>query len=467
MSQKLQKSLGLSAALSTVIGMVIGGGVFFKPQAVYTLTGGAPGLGMIAWFIAGVLTITAGLTAAEVSAAIPKTGGMMVYIEEIYGKKLGALTGWMQSSLFFPATIAALAVMFANQTIALLGLNANLSMPITIGTILFIAILNTLGSKTSGAIQTVSTIGKLVPLAILIIFGFVKGEGSNPIVTPLVASDVSPFAIIGQVLIAILFAYDGWINVGALAGEMKNPGKDLPKAIVGGLSAVMAVYLIINVAYLWVLPANELTVANPAAAIAAKLFGDMGGKIVTAGILISVFGCANGYLLTGPRVLYTLGQQKSIPGYKTISVLNKNNVPANATLIMAVLASLYALSGQFDLLTDLSMSAIWSFYVLTFIGVIKLRKSQPDLYRPYKVPMYPVIPCIAIAGGLFVVLNQLLFAGMTNTIISLAGVVVTLIGLPLYNLAQKQVAKEEGSNSTEKNCLIQYKSFLKSRNFFF
>ena len=340
--------------------------------------------------------------------------------------------------------------MFANQTIALLGLNANLSMPITIGTILFIAILNTLGSKTSGAIQTVSTIGKLVPLAILIIFGFVKGEGSNPIVTPLVASDVSPFAIIGQVLIAILFAYDGWINVGALAGEMKNPGKDLPKAIVGGLSAVMAVYLIINVAYLWVLPANELTVANPAAAIAAKLFGDMGGKIVTAGILISVFGCANGYLLTGPRVLYTLGQQKSIPGYKTISVLNKNNVPANATLIMAVLASLYALSGQFDLLTDLSMFAIWSFYVLTFIGVIKLRKSQPDLYRPYKVPMYPVIPCIAIAGGLFVVLNQLLFAGMTNTIISLAGVVVTLIGLPLYNLAQKQVAKEEGSNSTEK-----------------
>ena len=410
MSQKLQKNIGLAAALSTVIGMVIGGGVFFKPSAVYTLTGGAPGLGILSWVLAGVLTITAGLTAAEVSAAIPKTGGMMVYIEEIYGKKLGALTGWMQSSLFFPATIAALAVMFANQTIALLGLNANLSMPITIGTILFIAILNTLGSKTSGAIQTVSTIGKLVPLAILIIFGFVKGEGSNPIVTPLVASDVSPFAIIGQVLIAILFAYDGWINVGALAGEMKNPGKDLPKAIVGGLSAVMAVYLIINVAYLWVLPANELTVANPAAAIAAKLFGDMGGKIVTAGILISVFGCANGYLLTGPRVLYTLGQQKSIPGYKTISVLNKNNVPANATLIMAVLASLYALSGQFDLLTDLSMFAIWSFFVL----------------------------------------NQLLFAGMTNTIISLAGVVVTLIGLPLYNLAQKQVAKEEGSNSTEK-----------------
>ena len=446
MSQKLQKNLGLAAALSTVIGMVIGGGVFFKPQAVYTLTGGAPGLGMIAWVAAGILTITAGLTAAEVSAAIPKTGGMMVYIEEIYGKKLGALTGWMQCALFFPATIAALAVMFSEQTISLLGLSSGLLIPLAIATLLFIAVLNTLGSKTSGIIQTVSTIGKLVPLAIIIICGFFMGEGNNPIVTPITAEGISPMAVIGQVLIAILFAYDGWINVGALAGEMKNPGKDLPKAIVGGLAAVMAVYLIINVAYLWVLPADQLaTFSNPAAAVATALFGPVGGKIVTGGILISVFGCANGYLLTGPRVLYTLGTQKSIPGYKTIGALNKNNVPANATLVMAVVGCLYAMSGQFNLLTDLSMFAIWSFYVLTFIGVIILRKKQPDLHRPYRVPMYPVIPCIAIAGGLFVVLNQLLFAGMTNTLISLGGVLVTLIGIPLYNVAQKQAAKEEST----------------------
>ena len=445
-NKQLEKSLGVAAALSTVVGMVIGGGVFFKPQAVYTLTGGAPGLGMIAWVVAGILTITAGLTAAEVSAAIPKTGGMMVYIEEIYGKKLGALTGWMQCALFFPATIAALAVMFSEQTISLLGLSSGLLIPLAIATILLIAILNTLGSKTSGAIQTVSTIGKLVPLAIIIICGFFMGEGNNPIVTPITAEGISPMAVIGQVLIAILFAYDGWINVGALAGEMKNPGKDLPKAIVGGLAAVMAVYLIINVAYLWVLPADQLaTFSNPAAAVATALFGPVGGKIVTGGILISVFGCANGYLLTGPRVLYTLGTQKSIPGYKTIGALNKNNVPANATLVMAVVGCLYAMSGQFNLLTDLSMFAIWSFYVLTFIGVIILRKKQPDLHRPYRVPMYPVIPCIAIAGGLFVVLNQLLFAGMTNTLISLGGVLVTLIGIPLYNVAQKQAAKEEST----------------------
>ena len=442
-NKSLQKNIGLAAALSTVVGMVIGGGVFFKPQAVFTLTGGAPGLGMIAWIVAGIITITAGLTAAEISAAIPKTGGMMVYIEEIYGKKLGFLTGWMQSILFFPATIAAISVMFGQQSAILLGFDSSnmaFVVPVAIGIILLISVLNSLGSKTSGLIQTVSTVCKLIPLVLIIVFGLLKGDSSSPLFTPLVGQGVSAGSIFGQLLIAILFAYDGWINVGALAGEMKNPGKDLPKAIIGGLSLVMAVYVVINVAYLFVLPANQLAqFASPASAVAEVLFGKMGGQIITIGILISVFGCVNGYLLTGPRVLYTLAQQKTIPGYKFIGALNKNDVPANATIIMAAISALYALSGQFNLLSDLSMFAIWSFYVLTFIGVFRLRKTQPNLARPYKVPLYPFIPLVAIAGGLFVVLNQLFFAGMTNTLISLGGVIITLIGLPIYNHMSKKI----------------------------
>ena len=436
--KQLQKNLGAAAALSTVVGMVIGGGVFFKPQAVYEITGGGPGLGMIAWVLAGIMTITAGLTAAEVSAAIPKTGGMMVYIEEIYGKKLGFLTGWMQSVLFFPATIAAISVMFGQQAAILLG-NESLVIPMTVGVILLIGVLNTFGSKTSGAIQTVSTVCKLIPLVLIIVFGFIKGGGNNPIVQPLVAEGISPTGVIGQLLVAILFAYDGWINVGAIAGEMKNPGKDLPKAIVGGLSLVMGVYVVINLAYLWVLPASELAkYASPASAVAEVLFGSIGGKIINVGILVSVFGCINGYLLTGPRITYTLGKQKTIP--VIFGKLNKNDVPANATLLMAVLSALYALSGQFNLLSDLAMFAVWSFYVLTFIGVMKLRKTHPNLNRPYKVPLYPIIPLIAIFSGLFVVLNQLLFAGAKSTMMSLGGVVITLIGLPVYSYMTKKYA---------------------------
>ena len=441
-NNKLQKNLRFAAALSTVVGMVIGGGVFFKPQAVYTLTGGAPGLGMIAWVIAGVMTIAAGLTAAEISAAIPKTGGMMVYIEEIYSKKLGFLTGWMQVVLFFPATIAALAVMFGQQSAGLIG-NDSLVLPITVGVILLISVLNSLGSKTGGLIQTVATVGKLIPLALIIVFGFIKGGGNNPILTPMVGEGVSAGGVVGSLLVAILFAYDGWINVGAIAGEMKNPGKDLPKAIVGGLSLVMAVYLLINVAYLWVLPANELAqYSSPASAVAEAIFGPLGGKFITVGILISVFGALNGYLLTGPRILFTLGAQKSLPASNFFGSVNKNGVPANATLTMGVISVLYALTGQFNLLTDLSMFAVWSFYVLTFVGVFKLRKDQPNLERPYKVPLYPFIPMVAIAGGLFVVVSQLLLSGLTNTMISLGGVIITLIGLPIYTAVQKSNNKD-------------------------
>ena len=435
-NKQLQKSLGIAAALSTVGGMVIGGGVFFKPQAVYTLTGGAPGLGILAWIIAGIMTITAGLTAAEVSAAIPKTGGMMVYIEEIYGKKLGFLTGWMQTVLFFPATAAAIAVMFGQQAAILLN-NPSLVMPMSIGVILLVGILNTFGSKTSGTIQTVSTVCKLIPLVLIIVFGFIKGSGDNPVMSPLVAEGISPMGIIGQLLVAILFAYDGWINVGAIAGEMKNPGKDLPKAIIGGLSIVMAINVVINLAYLWVLPASELAqYASPASIVAEKIFGPVGGKLINVGILVSVFGCLNGYLLTGPRIPYTLANQKVLPAM--FGKLNKHGVPANATLFMAVLSVIYALSGQFNLLSDLSMFAIWAFYTLTFIGVIKLRKTQPDLKRPYKVPFYPVIPIISICSGLFVVIDQLFLAGMKSSMISLGGIIITLIGLPVYAVMTKK-----------------------------
>ena len=164
-------------------------------------------------------------------------------------------------------------------------------------------------------------------------------------------------------------------------------------------------------------PALELEDATaPAALVATKIFGTIGGKIITVGILISVFGALNGYLLTGPRVPYTLAKQGMLPGSKVFSKLNKGGVPANAIWLVAILASLYALSGRFNLLTDLTVFTVWVFYVFTFIGVIKLRKEKSDLLRPYKVPMYPIIPLIAISGG----------------------ILITLIGIPVYSYMSKK-----------------------------
>ncbi|MEG0686839.1 MAG: amino acid permease, partial [Erysipelotrichales bacterium] len=400
---ELKKTLGLSVALSTVISSLIGSGVFFKPQIVYELTGGAPGLGMLAWLVAGLITITAGLTVAELAAIIPKTGGMMVYIKEIYGEKLGFLTGWMQILLFYPGMIAALGVIFADQLTQLIGMPQFL-LPISIGIIFIIAALNLLSTKTGGMIQNAATICKLIPIALIIVAGFVVGSGDNPIISPMVGKDVNVSSVIGHVLISVLFAYDGWLNVTTIAGEMKNPGKDLPRAIIGGISIVTAIFLLINLAYLWVLPASELAVnTSPATAVANVIFGPKGGTIIAVGILISIFGTLNSYTLSGSRVVYKLAIDKTLPMHDKLSKLSDSQVPANAIVLIAFVSSIYAISGQYNLLTDLAIFSSWVFYILTFIGVFKLRKSKPDIQRDYKVPLYPVVPILAILSGLYVI----------------------------------------------------------------
>lgn len=429
--QSLRKTIGLGAALSTVIGILIGSGVFFKPQAIYSATNGGPGLGLLAWLTGGLITIAAGLTAAEISASITKSGGLMVYLEEIYGEKIGFLTGWMQFILYIPAITAALGIIFAQEAVNIMGLDSSYIIKISIAIIIFLALLNSLGAKFGGTIQTISTICKMFPLAIIIIFGFIKGDtSSSQILIPFVGEGTNIVNAISQVLIATLFAYDGWIYVGNLAGEMKNPSKHLPLAIVGGISIVMAIYLLINVAYLLVIPASQMAPEGtaPATLVAQELFGKSGAKVINIGILISVFGTLNGFILTGGRIPYIMACEKRIPFSNVLSKLNNNGVPLNGTFLIVILATLYSLTGKFNLLSDLATFVIWIFYVMLFIGVMKLRKIRPDMERPYKVPMYPIIPIIAILGGSFVVLSTL-FSQPKNAI---AGLIVTLIGLPVY-----------------------------------
>lgn len=425
----LKKEIGLLPALATVIGIVIGAGVFFKPTAVFTSTG-APGLGLIAWIVGGIITIAGGLTAAEVSAAIPKTGGMLAYLEEAYGDMWSYLLGWAQTLIYFPANVAALAIIFGTQAASLLGLPDSMIVVIAIVVSVFLFIMNTLGSKTGAAIQTISTICKLIPLFVIIVVGLIKGNGGAARLFPIVAANHPIGTSLGSALVATMFAYDGWINVGAIAGEMKNPGKDLPKAIVGGLSLVMGVYLLINVAYLFVLPASSLAASKtPVAAVASMIFGKIGGQIITIGILISVFGTINGYTLTGMRIPYAMALENKLPGSKWLAKLSsKSKVPVNSGILLLIISIIFICSGKFDQLTDLLIFVIWIFYTMTFFAVFVLRKKQPDLYRPYKVPLYPIVPIIAIIGGFYIVLNTL----FTQPLNAGIGLVITLIGLPVY-----------------------------------
>lgn len=423
-----------------VVGCVIGAGVFFKPYAIYQATGGAPGMGMLAWIIGGLASIFGALTFAEVAVMIPKTGGMAAYLGDVFGEKVGFLAGWMQTVIFYPAFLAGYGVTVGEQLAQFIA--PQFQLPIAIALIIVLVAVNSLGSKTAAGIQVVSTVCKLIPLFLLMIFGFILGSGENPIFTPMVGEDKQVGAVLGSTLLAVLFAFEGWTNVGAIAGELKRPGKDLPLAIVGGVSIIMAVYFVINMAYLWVLPASEMmNISAPASAVAMKIFGPVGGMLVTVGIIISVIGAANGFLMSGSRVAFHMAEQGTLPGSKQLAKLNGQQVPANSIILIGFLACLYSLIGQFNLLTDLAVFSCWIFYTLTFACVIVLRKTQPDAERKYKVPLYPIIPILAIVSGLYVVVSQLFLSGMRATMMSLYSIVVTLLGLPVYMLAKKMCAK--------------------------
>ena len=437
-SDGLRKTMGIGTAMSVVVGCVIGSGVFFKPQAIYTATGGAPGLGLVAWIVTGLVTLCSALTFSEIAILIPKTGGIVPYLTESFGDKVGFLSGWIQVLIFYPAMVAGLAVAFGNQAAVLLG-NQSMAVPVAIGCIVLLTVLNCASSKAAGNIQIVFTICKLVPLILLIVFGFAKAQNDAPLFKPMVGDGLNPVVVMGQLMIAVLFAFDGWTGVGAIAGEMKIPAKDLPKAIVGGVSVIMIIYLVVNIAYLKILPASELAKLDaPASAVATVLFGSIGGKLIAVGIMISVFGACNGFLLAGSRVSYAMAETGSFPASSKLVKLNGADVPVNSVLLVAVIGALFAISGQFNMLTDLAIFSIWIFYTLTFAAVIKLRKDWPDAERSYKVPLYPVIPVIAIASGVFVIVNQLFLSGMHSTLLSLGSLAVLVVGLPVYRVMQNK-----------------------------
>ncbi|MGM9916125.1 amino acid permease [Anaerotignum sp.] len=433
---EMKKELGMFTAMTTVVGCVIGSGVFFKPTAMYTATGGAPGLAIVAWIITSLMCLCAAMTFAEIAILMPETGGMPVYLKRVFGEKVGYLCGWMQTVVFYPGLVAALAVAVANQ--AKLFIGDGMVIPVAFACIIIMVALNCMGAKVGGVAQNIFTVAKLIPLVLIMIFGFIRGEG-NPIFDPMLADGLSMGSVLGQLMIAVLFAFEGWTNVGAIAGEMKDPGKDLPKAIVGGVALIMAVYIIINLAYLWVLPADVMmNLESPASAVAMEIFGETGGKLVSIGIMISAGGACNGFILSGSRTALYMASQGDLPGSKALSKISGTGVPVNCIFLIGILGAIYALTGQFDLLTNLGTFVGWVFYTLTFAAVMVYRKQAPDVKRTYKVPAYPVIPLIAIISGLYVLINQLFMAGSASRMIAVGGIVLVLIGLPVRAIFAKK-----------------------------
>lgn len=428
----LKKELGLFEAITIVIGMVIGSGIFFKPAIVFR-NAGSPSLGILAWIVGGIITIASGLTISEIAAAIPKTGGVFIYLKELYGEKWAFLFGWVQTIVYVPGSVAALAIILATQVTDFIPLTASEQKLLAILFLIFLMLLNIVSTKLGSKIQGIVTVAKLLPIAIIIILGFTKGEVQA--LSGAATGNVSA-AGFGAAILGTLWAYDGWVAVGNMAGELKNPKKHLPKAIILGLSSTIIVYALINLALIKIIPAEKLIKsAKPASDAAIVLFGSSGAKFISIGIFISIFGALNGYMMTGARVPFAMAQDKLLPFdnfFKKISP--RFATPANAFIFEVFLACLYVLSGSFDMLTDLVMFVLWIFFTMTVAGIFILRNKFKDIERPYKVPLYPIVPLIGILGSLYIIISTL----VSNLSYAIYGTVITLLGLPVYYYLKKK-----------------------------
>lgn len=431
----LKRQISFGQALATVVGTVIGGGVFFKIGSISHETG-TPSLTLFVWILAGIVSIASGLTVSEIAAALPVTGGSIKYIEYTYGKVWGFLFGWAQMLVYFPANIAALSVVFGQQFAVLFGFPTKYATLIALLLALFLMSLNFISTKFSTRMQSAMTILKAIPIALIVIFGLFNPAKISVNLLPLSSGhNVSFWAGLSGGLLAALFAYDGWINVTNLAGEVKEPEKNLSRAIIIGLSAITLIYVLVNYAFLTAIPFKEIIGNQNTAYLASlKLFGSLGGKLITIGILISVYGAINGFMLTGMRIPYTLAKDKMLPFSNKIGRTNINTgVPTISALIILTVSLIMIFLGTFDLLTNMLVFVMWTFTTLISIAVVVLRYREPKLDRPYVVPWYPIIPIISIGGGLFIVISTVI----NEFWLSIIGIGLTALGLPVYYYMKK------------------------------
>ncbi|MBE3571099.1 MAG: amino acid permease [Bacillales bacterium] len=430
---QLKRNIGFVVATSIVIGTVIGSGIFMKPGIVLASSGGST-MALWAWIIGGIITLASGLTIAEVSVNIPKTGGLYAYLEEVYGKFWGFLCGWMQTIIYGPAVIGALGLYFGSLVADLVGLSETGKLFVGVSSVLFLFILNVIGTNLGGFIQSLLTVAKLVPIALIAVFGIWHGDTH---ITGM-SSGNSQSISMGAAVLATLWAYDGWMNVGFMAGEMKNPSKTLPKAIITGIAVVMIAYLAVNIALLHVLPASKIVELGPNAAhtAASILFGDIGGKFIAIGILISIFGCLNGKIMTFPRIPFAMAEDQLLPGSKWLSKVHpKFQTPLYASLFETVLAILLMLVGNPDRLSDIAIFVVFLFYGLAFYAVFLIRKKEGGQQNSlYKVPLYPLTPIVAIVGTLYIVVSTL----VDKPVDSFLSILVALAGVPLYKFLTRR-----------------------------
>jgi len=469
MSQQneFKPSLGLLDATMVVAGSMIGSGIFIVGADI-TRNVGSAGWMIAVWLITGIMTIIAATSYGELSAMYPKAGGQYVYLKEAYNPLVGFLYGWSFFAVIQTGTIAAVGVAFAkfagyffpalnmqeqNILFTLGTVKIYPAQLVSIAVVFLLTQINTRGVKEGKIIQTTFTVSKLLALFGLILCGFLfvdqsywtenwaTGMNSQK---ALIAEDgsitweaIGGITLLGAIaasMVGSIFSSDSWNNVTFIAGEIKNPKRNIGLSLFLGTLIVTIIYIAANLMYLNVLPMAQI--AKPeedrlAVAAASVIFGSAGRAMIAVLIMVSTFGCINGLVMAGARVYYTMAQDGLF--FKQAATLNKNAVPQWALWSQAVVAALLCLSGRYGELLDMVSFVVVIFYVLTIIGIFILRKKKPDMERPYKAFGYPVLPLIYV----LMVSSFCILLVVFKPEYTWPGLIITLLGVPLYFFAAR------------------------------
>ena len=472
----LKRSLGLLDATNIVAGSMIGSGIFivttYMAQDI-----GSPGWILLLWLITGFITVAAALSYGELAGMMPKAGGQYVYIQRAYGRMISFLYGWTVFAVIQTGVIAAVAVAFAKYTSVFFPeLNTVLlAMPFTKITyaqllamtcIVFLTYINSRGIKNGKTIQLLFTSAKLIALFALIVLGLACGfksdivaqnfshmwEASKTVVKDGVIVDVIPltgFALMGAMgatIINSLFSSDAWNNVTFIAGEIKDPVKNIPRSLFLGTMIVTIIYILANIAYMALLPVKGSPQATDVmgqgfmfssndrvgTAAASVIFGNSAIYLMAALIMVSTFGCNNGIILSGARLYYAMSRDGLF--FKQAAQLNDKQVPSKALWVQCIWGCILCLSGQYNQLLEYSTFASLLFYMLTIAGVFILRKKEPHVERPYKAFGYPVIPALYIIITMGICIDLMIYKPLTT----LSGLGIVFLGIPLYFFTSKK-----------------------------
>ncbi len=444
--ERLPRHLGLWSAVAVLVGSTIGSGIFRVPASVADRLHD-PGPVLLTWVLGGVIALFGALTIAELAGALPRSGGVFAYILEAFGPLPAFLFGWSELAVIRASALGAIATIFAEYFGYFVPMTATQVRLLAAAAVIAVGLLNYLGVSRAAVVMNLTTIAKYGALATLGLLAFSAGEGSWSHFTPAWSTGIN-VSLMGTALIAIMWTYDGWADLSFMGGEVKNPGRTLPMALIIGTASILAIYLLLNLAYIYLVPLPEMAKSPLIAATAAEripLLGRFAGGIISLVVMVSCFGTLHGSMMTGPRIFFAMADRGLF--FQSIArVSPRYQSPSVAIWLATALGVIYVLLNDFQQLADKFILGIWPFYALAVAAVFVLRRTRPDLSRPYRTWGYPVVPVVFLLASVGMMGNAL-WTDPVNTGITFG---IILLGWPVY-YAWRAWAKKQPQMNLDEN----------------